>query len=71
MASDDYMSSVEAAERLGYTRQHVGRLIRQHRLEGRKLGRDWLVHRESVEQYMLERENLRLPLSDSKNGNNG
>jgi excisionase family DNA binding protein len=62
MSDTDYVSSQDAADRLGYTRQHVRRLIRQKRLDGRKVGRDWIVLASSVERYLAERENFDLPL---------
>ncbi|PSQ88262.1 MAG: hypothetical protein BRD45_06905 [Bacteroidetes bacterium QS_8_64_10] len=51
MSSDAYMTTKEAACRLGYTTQHTRLLIRQGKLEGSKFGRDWMVVRESVEDY--------------------
>ncbi len=66
MDDSAYMSSQEAAARLGYTRQHVGRLIRQKRLDGQKLGRDWIVRRESVERCLAERANLHFPFREQQ-----
>lgn len=40
----------EAALILGVTEQRVRFLIRRGRLEGRKLGRDWIVSRSDVEE---------------------
>lgn len=58
----EFLTSSEAAERLGYTRQHVRRLIRLGRLSGQKIGRDWMVPRASVESIMADRENLAFEL---------
>jgi excisionase family DNA binding protein len=55
MGNDTYMTTKEAAEKLGYTTQHTRLLIRQGKLEGSKFGRDWMVVRESVEAYQPER----------------
>jgi excisionase family DNA binding protein len=62
MADGMYMTSAEAAERLGYTVQHVRRLVRQNRLEGFKLGRDWVVVCASVDNMLARDEYLALPL---------
>ncbi|HEY8470988.1 MAG TPA: DNA methyltransferase [Longimicrobiales bacterium] len=61
MEASDYLSTEEAASILGYTPQHVGRLIRCGALEGKKLGRDWLVLRESVHRRLETRANYNLP----------
>ncbi|MDT8370210.1 MAG: helix-turn-helix domain-containing protein [Longimicrobiales bacterium] len=62
------MTSIEAAHQLGYTVQHVRRLIRQGSLEGQKLGRDWVVDERSVERMLARRANLTLPFERSANG---
>ena len=46
-----YLRSQDAAEVLGYSVQHTRLLIRQGKLKAQKLGRDWLVVRESVAEY--------------------
>jgi len=60
---DEFISSASAADRLGYTVQHVRRLIRQGDLKGLKLARDWVVEATSVDEFLIRRENLNLPLS--------
>ena len=59
----DYITSAQAAERLGYTIQHVRRLIHQGRLVGTKIGRDWVVRRDSVEAWASREQVLDLPLA--------
>ncbi len=49
--TDQFLTTRDAARRLGYTVQHVRILIGQGRLAAERLGRDWLVVRESVERY--------------------
>lgn len=63
---DLFISSAETATRLGYTVQHVRRLIKQGDLKGAKMGRDWLVEASSVDDFLLRRQNLTLPLSDEE-----
>jgi excisionase family DNA binding protein len=57
----DLVTSEEAADALGYTVQHVRRLARAGRLQGRKLGRDWLILHESVARFLAERASRPLP----------
>ena len=62
MVEPSYITSSAAAQRLGYTIQHVRRLIRQRRLEGFKLGRDWVVLSSSVDAWASREEYIDLPL---------
>ena len=54
--SQELMTTREAAENLGYTIQHTRLLIRQGKIEASKVGRDWLVVRESVVEYKAGQE---------------
>ena len=50
----DFISTTEAAERLGVDESRVRQLLRAGELAGEKLqrgGRDWLVSRASVDAY--------------------
>lgn len=51
---NEYMTTPEASEALGYTIQHTRRLVREGRLQGAKIGRDWLILRESVATYVTQ-----------------
>lgn len=66
MIDPEYITSAQAAEQLGYTIQHVRRLIGQGRLAGFKLGRDWVVSRTSVEAMAVKGELLDLPFSQNR-----
>jgi modification methylase len=70
MLEHGYISTDTAAEELAYTPQHVRRLVREGKLEGEKVGRDWIVRRDSVVRHIEVRENLSLPLEsgDERNG---
>ena len=48
---NDFMTTVEASQALGYTVQHTRLLVRQGHLRGAKIGRDWMIIRESVAEY--------------------
>lgn len=64
MVMDDTLTAGEAAERLGYTVQHVRRLLREGRLRGTKVGRDWVVLDEAVKEFAGHRENFQLLFDD-------
>lgn len=54
-----------AAKILGNTVQHARLLIREGKLKGQKIGRDWMVQRQAVIDYAAQRNNL--PLFSSLN----
>lgn len=47
----DVISSQEAAQLLGKTRQWVAELCRRGLIDCQRIGRDWIISRESVERY--------------------
>ena len=46
--NQEFITVADAAKELGYTVQHIRTLLRTDKLQGNKIGRDWLVSRESV-----------------------
>lgn len=58
----DFLTTAETADLLGFTVQHVRRLVRNGQLQGSKMGRDWVIFRESVDAFVADRENLDLSL---------
>jgi excisionase family DNA binding protein len=48
---DDYVTVVDAAERLGIHAESVRRLIRQERLPAKKFANSWLIARDVLEQF--------------------
>ncbi len=48
----DFMSTTEAAERLGTTPQTIGLYLRTGRLRGFKLGKTWRINREDFERLL-------------------
>jgi excisionase family DNA binding protein len=52
----DSITSVEAARLLGKTRQWVAELCRRGLLDCQRIGRDWVINRESVEQYKASQQ---------------
>lgn len=47
----DLLTTQQAGEILGVTAQRVLALIRESRLRAAKVGRDWLIARQDLEQY--------------------
>ena len=52
----EFMTTQEAAQKLGFTIQAVNRLVSNKRLEGLRIGRINLISRDSVNSY-LEKTN--------------
>ena len=50
---DYFASSLEAADILGTTSDHIARLCRSGALEGRKFGRTWFVARASLTRALV------------------
>lgn len=48
----DYVTADEAAEIAGYHVNYIRRLMRAHKIKGRKAGLVWLIERESLHAYM-------------------
>ncbi|MFZ5879741.1 MAG: helix-turn-helix domain-containing protein [Chloroflexota bacterium] len=48
----EFMTTQEAAEKLGFTIRAVNRLVATKRLDGIKVGRMYLISRESVSAYL-------------------
>ena len=68
MTSPSYISTEAAAHRLDYTPQHVCRLVREGKLTGRKIGRDWIIASESIDHHLLLRENYAIPFGQDTEG---
>lgn len=49
-----YLTTQEAADRLGFHVDHVRRMLRQGDLEGQKVGYMWFVSVKSVNHYLEE-----------------
>ena len=48
------LSTSEAVEISGLSREHIQRLLRQKLLEGMKLGHDWLLFEDSLEAFLAQ-----------------
>jgi len=60
VSANDFMTVLEAATALGYSTQHTRLLLRQGKLKGDKRGRDWLVPRDAVADYTVQRRTIPL-----------
>jgi excisionase family DNA binding protein len=48
----EYLSTPQAAKRANVSRLHIARLLRDKKLEGFQLGREWFVYVDSLESYI-------------------
>jgi excisionase family DNA binding protein len=55
------LSTKEAGEKLGLSKEHVRRLLGQGKMKGKKVGRDWIV-------FNLEYKRKRKPKHSRKTG---
>jgi len=62
----EFISTGEAAVILGITRQSMGWLLRNGRVKAQKVGRNWIVEKNSVLEYKKEREQRLTKHGESK-----
>ena len=48
----DYLTTPQAAQRASLSRLHIARLLRDKKLEGFQMGREWFVYVDSLERYL-------------------
>lgn len=48
----EYITTPQAAKRSGLSRIYLARLLREGRIEGVQLGREWLIYTDSLEAYV-------------------
>ncbi len=48
----EYLPTPQAAQRAHVTRLHIARLLRNKKLEGFQMGREWFVYVDSLESYL-------------------
>ena len=49
--AEEWITTSEAARIIGVSRDHVSYLLRTGQLRGKKFARDWMVAKNSVEEY--------------------
>jgi excisionase family DNA binding protein len=52
MTITDFITTTEAAKRLGTTRQTLAGWLRSGRVRGIKIGKEWRIHREDFERLL-------------------
>jgi excisionase family DNA binding protein len=65
---DEWLTTQEAAETSGYHIEHIRRLVRDGQIKARKWGRDWMVNKISLYEY-LEKDKKPGPKPSSNSGN--
>ena len=48
----EFMTTQQAAKKLGFHVKSIPKMVRDNILEGTRFGRDWLVSRKSVDNYL-------------------
>ena len=51
----NYITCAQAAETLGFTHDHVRKLINQGKIKAEKLGRNWIIERKNLEKIHRQR----------------
>jgi excisionase family DNA binding protein len=51
----NYLTSFEAAEVLGFTPDHVRKLIARGKIKAEKLGHIWIIHKKSLHKVRRQR----------------
>jgi len=67
MITDDFTTVEETASLLGFTVQHTRLLIRQGQLKGTKIGREWIIEKESI-RTLLSQRNTEPMITERKRG---
>jgi len=52
---DDWITTEEAAKLSGFNLQHVRRLAREGKIVARKWGKDWMIGKSSLLNYIYEK----------------
>ena len=63
--TDEWITTTEAAKISGYHIEHVRRLLREGQINARKWGKEWMVDKNSLREY-LEKEKKTGPKPSSK-----
>ena len=48
----EYITTPQAAERSGLSKNYIATLLRRGKLDGFQLARDWFVYTDSLEQFL-------------------
>ena len=53
--TNEFVKVGDAAKTIGFSVQHTRLLVRQGQLRGTKIGRDWIIQRESLHLFLVRR----------------
>ena len=56
--TEGWITTDQAAALTGYATAYIRRLLNRGRVPARKVGRDWLVHRDGLLAYKAKMDNL-------------
>jgi excisionase family DNA binding protein len=59
--NEDYITTDEAAKLSGFTEQYIRKMIREKRIEGQKVRRDWILSRASLERFLATERRVGRP----------
>ncbi|MBI2030416.1 hypothetical protein HYT05_02230, partial [Candidatus Kaiserbacteria bacterium] len=51
-----YISASDAAEIYGFTRDYIGRLCREEKVRGKRVGKNWFIDQESFRVFIVDQE---------------
>lgn len=54
-SKDNYLTSAEAAEALGFSHEYVRKLILQGKIKAEKLGRNWIINKKNLQNIHRQR----------------
>jgi len=55
---EEWVTTYEAARIANYDPDYIRKLVRANKIEARKWGQSWQVHRDSLLEYLKEVKNL-------------
>lgn len=67
--AEDWVTTTEAVQLTGYNQEYIRRILRTGKIKGRKWGRDWMIDRDSLIEYMRDGKR-RGPRSSHHRNNN-
>jgi len=59
--NEGYMTTDEAAKLSGFTEQYIRKLIREKKIQGEKVRRDWILSRDSLEKFLATERKVGRP----------
>jgi hypothetical protein len=63
--NEDYITTDVAAKLSGFTEQYIRKLIRENKVDGRKIRRDWILRRDSLLKFLDSERKVGRPPIDN------